>query len=93
MAHRRGHETTAVNISVSAALLGAGRPSRLDPSHPGVSVTQPGVAGVQPAGRCPQECPGPIAPNPGFPWGLQTPKMFTAVVMRPAPNKNRTEYA
>ena len=36
---------------------GLRRPSRLDPSHPWVLATQPGVAGVEPDGRCPQGVP------------------------------------
>ena len=50
---------------------GGCRHSRLDPSHPGVLAAMPGVAGVEPDGRCPQECPGPIAQTPGFHGGCR----------------------
>ena len=38
--------------------------SRLDPSHPRVLAAQPGVAGVEPAGRCPQGVPRRTRPRP-----------------------------
>ena len=43
---------------------GLRRPSRLDPSHPWVLATQPGVAGVEPEGRCPQRVPQRNRPRP-----------------------------
>ncbi len=49
--------TTAVNLFTPAAILGAARQCRLDPSHPAALGARPEIAGVEPERRCPQGVP------------------------------------
>ena len=61
----------------------------LTPATPESWPPNLGWLGSRPKGDAPRGFRSEIAPDPWFPGRLATPKMFTAVVRRPAPNHGR----
>ena len=75
-----------MNIFVTGSSGGYAGQAGLTPATPGSWPPNLGWLGSSPKGDAPRGFRSNLVPGPWFPGRLATPKMFTAVVRRPAPN-------